>query len=324
MAAFLGGKLSQYALVLLITVTMNFGLPRLMPGSPLAFLAGEDVGTMSAQDRARVLRDVGLDRPVGEQYVAYLARLARGDLGYSFQQRKPVGTILRERLPWTLLLTGTALVAATAVGVAAGAFAAWRRGRRGDVASLAGFIFLESLPGFWVAMLFVAVFSVQLRLFPTYGARDLFGGLQGAAYWWDVARHLVLPATTLTLVSVSAIFLTMRYSMLAVLGEEFITVARAKGLSESGVLFRHAMRNALLPVATVFLLNLGQAVAGATVIETVFSYPGVGRLMYEAALARDYPLLQGGFLMITLSVIAANLLADVLYPLLDPRVSRRA
>lgn len=294
-----------------------------MPGSPLANLAGEEVGTLTAQERDQVMRQAGLDRPMHEQYAIYLGDLARGELGYSYQRQRPVLDVLVERVPWTLLLTGVALVASTLLGILFGALAGWRRGRRSDLGALGVFIFLESLPGFWLAMILVAVFAVQLRIFPTFGARDLYSGLEGFAYWADVGRHLVLPVTTLTLITVSATFLTMRASMLSVLGEDYITVARGKGLAEPQVLFRHAVRNALLPVATVFLLNLGQTVAGATVIETVFSYPGVGRLMYEAVLARDYPMLQGGFLVITLSIVVANMLADLAYPLLDPRVVRR-
>ncbi len=316
--------MTQYGLVLAVTITLNFLLPRLMPGGPLANLAGEEVGTLTAQERQRVLSEAGLDKPMPEQYAIYLGNLARGELGYSYQRQRPVVDVLGERLPWTLLLTGVALVVATILGVVFGAVAGWRRGRRSDLAALATFIFLESLPGFWLGMILVAIFAVQLRLFPTFGARDLYGGLEGLAYWADIGRHLVLPAATLVLVTVSATFLTMRASMLSVLGEDYITVARAKGLAEGQILFRHAVRNALLPVATIFLLNLGQTVAGATVIETVFSYPGVGRLMYEAVLARDYPTLQGGFLVITVSIVVANMLADLAYPLLDPRVGRRA
>jgi peptide/nickel transport system permease protein len=293
-----------------------------MPGSPLANLAGEEVGTLTPQERDQVMRQAGLDRPLHEQYAIYLGDLARAELGYSYQRQRPVADVLIERVPWTLLLTGVALIASTLLGILFGALAGWRRGRRSDLGALGVFIFLESLPGFWLAMILVAVFAVQLRIFPTFGARDLYSGLEGFAYWADVGRHLVLPVTTLTLITVSATFLTMRASMLSVLGEDYITVARGKGLAERQVLFRHAVRNALLPVATVFLLNLGQTVAGATVIETVFSYPGVGRLMYEAVLARDYPMLQGGFLVITLSIVVANMLADLAYPLLDPRVVR--
>ncbi len=324
MTAFLSGKLAQYALVLLITLTLNFLLPRAMPGSPLAYLAGQDLGVMTPQDRERVMRQAGLDKPLVEQYWIYLSNLARGDLGFSFKLNKPVAMVLVDRLPWTLLLTGTALVMATLVGVVFGAVSAWRRGGRLDLGSLGIFIFLESVPGFWLGMILVAVFAVQLGLFPTFGARDVFARLQGLDYWRDIAYRLVLPATTLAAITASGFFLTMRYSMLTVLGDEYITVARAKGLAEGQVLFRHAVRNALLPVATRFLVRLGQAVAGAVTIETVFSYSGVGRLIYDSALARDYPVLQGAFLVLTLSVIAVNLVADLLYPLLDPRVMKRA
>ena len=310
--------------MLLVAVSLNFLLPRLMPGSPLAHLAGEEAGSLAPADRARIIRDAGLDRPLGEQYLLYLGNLARGELGYSFQQKKPVGAIVLDRLPWTLLLTGTALVVSTLVGVALGALAAWRHRRRTDVAALGVFILMQSLPAFWVGMLLVAVFAVQLGLFPTFGARDVFSRPEGLAYWTDVGHHLALPVTTLIVFSVSETFLTMRYSMLSVLGEDFIAAARAKGLRPRQVLYGHAVRNAVLPVATVVTLRLGEAFAGATVVETVFAYPGVGRLIYDAVLARDYPLLQGAFLLVTLSVVAANLLADLLYPLLDPRVARRA
>jgi peptide/nickel transport system permease protein len=201
-----------------------------------------------------------------------------------------------------------------------GALAAWKRGRRGDVGLLGLFVFLESLPSFWVGMLLVALFAVQWPVFPAFGATTAWAGYKGWDSAGDILRHLVLPVTTLTLVSVSGTFLVARYSMLSVLGEDFITVARSKGLAERQILFRHVLRNALLPVATVFTLNLAFAVGGATVVETVFSYPGIGRLIYEAVMNRDYPILQAAFLLITVMVVAANILADLVYPLLDPRV----
>lgn len=323
MLRYLTARAAQYGFVLLMAATLDFALPRAMPGSPLAHLGGEDVGSLTPADRARIVREAGLDRPLPEQYVTSLVRLAQGDLGYSYHRRRPVGALLAERLPWTVLLTGMSLLLAAGAGVLWGAWAAWRRGGAADAASLGLFLFLESLPAFWLAMLFVAVFAVQLRLVPTFGARDVTAQLVGAAAVLDVAHHLILPVATLTLVSVSGFFLTTRSSMLGVMGEEYLTVARAKGLSDRQVLRRHALRNALLPVSTVFLLNLGHAVAGATVVETVFSYPGVGRMMYEAVLSRDYPLLQGGFLAISVFVVAGNLAADLLYPLLDPRVRTR-
>lgn len=313
-------KLGQYALVLLIILAINFFLPRAMPGNPLRFLAGEDVGFLPPETVQEILAKNGLDKPLPQQFLLYLKNLLRGDLGYSYQMKRPVLEVLWERLPWTLLLTGTSLVLSTLIGVLLGTLAAWYRGRRFDALSLTTFIFLDSTPSFWLGMILIAVFAVNLKLLPIFGAQTPWVTLTGWAYVVDVLKHLVLPVTTLTLTTISGTFLIMRYSMLQTLGEDYVTTARSKGLPERRVLYRHAMRNALLPVATVFMLNLGFVVSGATVVETVFSYPGLGRLLFEAVLNRDYPLLQGAFLLITLSVLAANVVADLLYPLLDPRV----
>jgi len=322
MLHFLVGKFTQYALVLFIGITLNFALPRAMPGNPLIMLAGEEVMRLSPQQRQELLAEFGLDQPVPIQYVLYLQKLVQGDLGYSYLKRRPIAEMIAERLPWTLLLTGTSLVLSTVIGVALGALAAWKRGGRRDLGLLGLLLFLDSLPSFWVGMMLIALFAVRVPLFPAFGAVTPWAKLTGWDYIVDVARHLVLPVVTLTIVSVPNIFLTTRYAMLSVLGQDFITVARAKGVKEQWVLFRHALRNALLPVATVFTLGLGFAFGGATVIETVFSYPGIGRLIFEAMSGRDYPVVQAAFLMITITVIAANILADLLYPLLDPRVRR--
>lgn len=322
MTRFLAGKGSQYLIVLAVAISLNFLLPRLMPGNPLALLAGEDIQLLSAEQRQQLQREYGLDQSLPEQYVRYLGNLTHGDLGYSIQKRRPVTAIILERLPWTLLLTGASLVLSTLIGGLLGAVAAWRRGRRSDVGLLSTFLFLESLPSFWLGMVLIALFSVQLHWLPSFGAVTPWVRLEGLDRLVDVLKHLVLPLATLTVVQVGRTFLIMRYAMLGVLGEEYIRAARAKGLAERALLFRHALRNALLPVFTVFMLSLGFAVAGATVVETVFSYPGVGRLMYEAVLGRDYPVLQAGFLVVTLSVLVANLLTDLAYPLLDPRVRR--
>ncbi len=315
-----GAAAAQAGLVLAVAVTLNFLLPRLMPGNPLRFLAGEDAALLSAEDRARVLREAGLDQPLGVQYGRHLLQLVRGDLGRSFQHRRAVTGLLLERLPWTLLLTGTSLALAAAAGLGLGALAAWRRGSRFERAALGVSLALEAVPAFWLGMILIALLAVQLGWFPAFGARDVFPIRRGVAAALDAAWHLALPVATLTAVTAPSIFLAMRAGLVGVLGEEYIRGARARGLSERAVLWRHAVPNALLPVVTVLMLTLGQAVAGATVVETVFSYPGVGRLMYEAALARDYPLLQGGFLLATVSVLAANGAADALYRVLDPRV----
>ena len=316
----LGTQMVQYGVLILLAVALNFFLPRAMPGSPLAYLAGEDVGMLSPEQRQEVLSRHGLDLPVGRQFLLFLSNLARGDFGHSYQRGRPVSDIIAERLPWTLLLTTSALLIQTALGVYLGARAAWSRGKPLDFSLMSAFMLFRSMPSFWVAMILVAVFGASLGWFPMYGAFKPWAGHTGWAQVVDVLRHLVLPVTSLVLLGAAETFMTMRYAMLGVLGEDYINVARAKGLDEATVLYRHAGRNALLPVATVFMLSLGFGVSGATVIETVFAYPGLGRLMYEAVLSRDYPLLQASFLVITLAVIVANLLADLLYALLDPRV----
>ncbi len=314
------GRAGQYALVLLAALSLNFFLPRMMPGSPLRFLAGEDVGLLRPDQIAEVQSRYGLDRPLHVQYLRYIGNMVTGNWGYSYQMGKPVMRTILERLPWTLLLVGSSLLVASVFGVVVGAFAAWNRGRLFDSGTLGGSIVVDSLPTFWLGMLLIAVFAVELRWFPIFGAVTPWGPKSGWPYVLDIIRHLVLPATTLTLATLSGTFLVMRYAMLDVLGQDYIRTARSKGVHERRVLLKHAVRNALLPVSTVLFLNLGFLVGGATVIETVFSYPGIGTLLYQAVLNRDYPVLQGAFLILTVSVIAANILADAVYPLLDPRV----
>jgi peptide/nickel transport system permease protein len=320
---FFAGRGAQYLLVLALTVTLNFVLPRMMPGSPMVFLAGEDVGFLEPQQRAQLYALYGLDQPQWRQFLTYLGNLARGELGYSFQRGRPIASMIGERLPYTLLLVGLALVLATLLGAALGALAAWRRGGALDLGTLGVAMLFESVPSFWLGMIFIAIFAAGLKWLPIFGAATAGAALSGWPLVVDRARHLALPLATLTLITTPGTYLIMRYSMLTVLGEQYIATARAKGVAERVVLRRHAVRNALLPVATVFMLNLGFIASGATVTETVFSYPGIGRLLYEAVLNRDYPVLQGTFFIITVSVIAANILADLAYPFIDPRVRRR-
>lgn len=313
-------KVFQYSLVLLITLVINFSLPRLMPGSPLELLAGEDVGRLTSEEREEIMGRHGLDQPILGQFVIYLGQLKEGDLGYSYRQNRPVSEIIWERLPWTLLLTGSALILSSLVGVVFGTLAAWRRGRFSDVGPLSLFIFLDSMPSFWLGMIMVALFGARLRWFPIFGARTPFADYTGWAAVTDILHHLALPLLTLTLVTIAGLFLIIRYATLETLGEQYITVARAKGLAERIIIFRHVLRNAMLPAITVFMLSLGYVVSGTTVIETVFAWPGLGRLMFEAVMQRDYPVLQASFMVVTVCVIAANLVADLLYPLVDPRV----
>jgi peptide/nickel transport system permease protein len=318
------GRLAQYALVLVVAITLNFFLPRLMPGNPLALLAGVDVGLMTPEQRAEVLARAGLDRPLWQQYVDYWGDLLRGDLGYSYRQKRPITEMLLDALPWTLLLTGAALLISSLIGITLGAISGWRRAGAMDISLLWSMIALNSLPSFWLGMLLISLVSVKWGLLPSYGAVTPASGYTGWEKVVDIAEHAIMPVATLAIVSLPTVYITMRYSMLGVLGEEFIRTARAKGLHDSLVLRRHVMRNALAPVVTILALRLGYAFGGTVVIETVFSYPGLGRLIYESVGGRDYPVMQAAFLLFTIAVLLSNLLADLLYPLLDPRTRARA
>ncbi|MCM3244611.1 MULTISPECIES: ABC transporter permease [Cytobacillus] len=320
---FITGKLLQYFIVIFLMLTLNFLLPRLMPGNPLVFLAGEDVGFMSSAEKDAILDKYGLNDSILEQYGTYIKNIFTGDFGYSYQQKRPISELLMERLPWTMLLTGLGLVLSTVIGVMFGAISAWRRGTNTDANLLTVFMFLSAMPSFWVGMILVSIFSAQLGWLPVFGAESAWSNYTGMDRFIDIGKHLILPLATLILISVTSTFMIMRYSMLNVLGEDYIMMAKAKGVKEKVIKYKHAMRNALLPVATVFMLSLGFTLGGATVIETVFAYPGVGRLMFESVLSRDYPLIQATFLIITFSVVIANFLADLIYPLLDPKVGSR-
>lgn len=313
-------KILQYVLVIFVATSINFALPLAMPGDPLKAILGENIFGMSQAQIAAVRAEYGLDLPLHEQYLHYLHRLIRLDLGYSYRFKQPILEMIKDRLPWTLFLTFTSLIISVLIGSALGVWAAWRRGQAGDVGLLALLLGMQSLPAFWLAMVLIAIFAVQLHWLPVYGGKSVAIKYTGAAHVIDLIRHWILPATTLILVSIPGWFLMMRYSMLGTLGSDFIRTARAKGLSERNTMFRHAMRNALLPVVTGIMLGLAYAVSGATLIETVFSYPGIGRMLFEAVLMRDYPVIRATFLIITLTVVVANLIADLLYPLLDPRI----
>ncbi len=308
--------------MLWVALTLNFLLPRLAPGDPINYLTGNEFNTLTPEQRAQVLSQYGLDLPMLAQYGRYWWNLAHFELGTSVRFGQPVAEVLMDRLPWTLLLVGSATVLSAVIGIAAGTIAAWKRGSASDTGLMVVILSLEAMPGFWIGMLLISIFSVNLGWFPSFGAVPLDGLGGGLSSVHEVARRLALPVTAITLATSGGIFLLTRASLLTTLGEDYTVMAEAKGASERRVVLRHALRNALLPVYTNFTLSLGTLVSGAVVIETVFAYPGLGRLIYEGVLARDYPLLQGAFLLVTVGVVSANLLADLTYPLLDPRVRR--
>jgi peptide/nickel transport system permease protein len=318
-----GRRAVEYGLTFLVAVGINFLLPYLAPGDPLIYVIGPEATELSPAEREAELARYGLDEPLHVQFVEYLLGALQGDLGTSLTFGRPVTEVLAARLPWTLLLVGSALLLAVVFGTLFGAISAWHEGDRADLGLMSGVVVAMSAPGFWLGMLFIAVFAAWLGWFPSSGIRSAEAPSTAFGSAVDVAHHLVLPVAALTFVRLGNIYLIARNTVLSTLGEDFLLFSRAKGLSDRRVLYGHAVPNSLLPVYTRFTLQVGVAIGGAVAIETVFAIPGVGRLLFEAALARDYPLLQGAFLLLTVTVIAANVVADLTYPLVDPRTGAR-
>lgn len=319
-SSIIGKKFIQYALVLFVAITINFVLPRFAPGDPLLFFFDEGtLRELSEEQKQSVLESVGLGGSLWEQYVNYISGIFTWDLGTSIKHAQPVVQMIGERLPWTLVLIGPAMIFSTIIGVMLGAYSAWNRGKGRDITFLTTMLTFQAVPGFWIGMLFIAVFAVQLGWFPTYGAVSIVQDGTTIGFIKDVVWHLILPIMTLSIATVGSNFLLTRSSMLESLGQDYISMAEAKGVHKRTLIFNHGLRNALLPIYTHFTMTLGTLIGGSVVVETVFSYPGIGRLLYESVVARDFPMMQGVFLMITIGVIAANILADITYPLIDPR-----
>jgi peptide/nickel transport system permease protein len=314
----------QYLIVLFCILVLNFALPRIAPGSPATYLIGGlDIQFMSQEQIQRVLHEFKLDLPIYTQFKNYLLGIFQGDMGLSVIYGRPVWSILLYRLPWTLLLMGVSLLISASLGIVIGVIGAWKRGGGRDVGSLILVMILGSIPPFWIAMLFITLFSATLNWLPSFGAYSI-GALPGTGkYLVEVVRHLVMPVLTLTIVRTGSMYLTTRSSMVIAMEDDYILLAHAKGLREKTILFTHALRNAILPIYTRLMTSLGGMVGGAAVVETVFSYPGLGNTIYESVRARDYNLLQGSFLVISVSILICNLIADLGYPLLDPRVRRQ-
>lgn len=318
------GIAASYAVTVFLLIAVNFFLPRALPGDPISALL--DPGAPShVQDetlRAELQAYYGLDRPLVTQYGRYLAGLARGDLGTSIRYNAPVADLLRERLPWTMLLVTSSIVLAVVAGWLSGIHSGWRRGRPVDRGLLALFLGLHSFPVFFVGSIALFVLSVNVGWFPLAGARTPFlddAGLPARVA--DIAHHLALPAVVLAANFVASQYLNMRASMVAQLGADHLTLGRAKGLPDRRIKYRYAARNALLPAVTLTAVHVSFAVTESILVETVFAYQGVGRLIFEAVAFRDYPALQGCFLVLSLVVVTANFLADVLYARLDPRTA---
>jgi peptide/nickel transport system permease protein len=323
------GRLSirvlEFGITFLLAISINFFLPRFVPGNPLQLIAG-NAAPQLGKERVEALRaQYGLDKPLSEQYVIYLKQLAKGDLGqsYRFSGGRSVVEILSENFRWTLLLVGISITSALLIGSALGIWSATRRGTSLDLGLLGGIYILRSIPPFWLAMLLIPIFAIQLHLLPA-GDSYSIPRLEGWENVIDVSRHALMPVFVLTLAYLPTSYAIMRAAMFNVMNSDYIRTARAKGLPKRLVILKHGLRNALLPVVTAFMVDLGQLLGGVTVIEAVFNYRGVGNMMFEAVKSRDYPLLQGGFLLFTVTILLLNIITELSYPYLDPRLRRAA
>ncbi len=311
---------AQYVVTLWVAITLNFALPRLAPGDPLEFVIGAEAGTLTPAQRDQVRRELGLDATLPQQYTRYLGGILSGDLGVSIRYARPVTGILAEKIGWTILLLAPSLLIGVLIGTALGALSAWRRGTRSDLTLLVSVLALDALPVFWIGMVLIAVFVGMLGVLPAFGVLSV---PDSATEVRNLGQRLVLPVATLTIAGIGHTFLVARAAMLTALAEDYVAFAQARGIRERAVVFRHALPNALLPIYTNVALGMGAMVSGAVLVETLFAWPGVGRLIVDAVAARDYPLLQGALLLVVIGTVGANVLADATYHLVDPRVRRR-
>jgi peptide/nickel transport system permease protein len=317
-AAYLGKKTLHAVLTLLFVLTFNFVLFRMMPSDPVSLLLRAQ--RLSEQDIADQKAQLGLDKPLPQQYVSYLTNTLTGQWGQSVRSSRDVWDLVVDRLNPTLLLVGISTILSTTFGILIGIKGGWRRGSLFDKTSLYTSLGLYSVPEGWLGMLLLLIFGgTVFRWFPAGGYRSA-SDLEGFPYVVDVANHLFLPVLTLTLGYIGEYAIIMRASLIEMMGEDFILTARAKGVPDRLVRRSHAVRNAFLPTFTLIFLSFGFVLGGAIVVETVFSYPGLGQLTYQAINELDYPVLQAIFLISSITVILFNLFADITYGYLDPRI----
>jgi peptide/nickel transport system permease protein len=310
-----------YLATVFALITFNFLVPRVMPGDPIdALMAfGSTTYVQDEQARAFLLDYYDLDKPLARQYVEYLSDLAHGDLGRSIFNNRPVSTDLGGKVAWSALLIGAGTLLSVVISIPLGVHSGWKRGKRVDRGLLGFFLAYQNLPVFVLGSAAFLLLTVDLGLFPYGGGSDPLEGYTGLAKALDVGRHLALPALMLGLDAATYQYLVMRSSMVGELGSDYLLGGRAKGLRERRLKYGYAARNALLPVVSVIGVQFGVAITSVIFIERIFAYPGVGNYMFQAVGIRDYPAMQGAFLVLTLTVVTTNLLVDLLYRRLDPR-----
>lgn len=311
-------RLLQAVPLLVGILLVNFALVNLAPGDPIFMIAGDEV--MSPAYEAELRARFNLDKPVAERFVIYVSEIARGNLGYSIYFRQPVLELFFSRLGATMLLFLPQFILSALLGIAFGVIAAARRGTWRDTSAAVVSLLAYSLPLFWLGQLCIGFFAIKMQVLPAGGMESLRMETEGAGRLIDMARHLVLPTLVLTLSHLALVMRITRASLLEVLPMDYVRTARAKGLAERIVMNRHALTNAILPVVTTLGLSFGTMLSGSVLAETVFSWPGVGRLTYQAITQRDYPLMLGLLLITSVTVIVVNIVTDLIYGVVDPRI----
>lgn len=301
-----------------LSVAINFMLIRVAPGDPITIMAGMDNPNQEMIDH--LIAKYGLDKPIAAQFGIYLANVLRGDFGYSYRNSQPVMGLIGQRLFPTLLMTFTAAILALVIGSALGLAAARMRDSRMDrFFSSISYVF-DAMPGFWLALMLILLFASRLKWFPTMGMVNMRAGYTGWAYVWDVLYHLALPVICLVLLIVPRYFRITRAAVLQVMSEDYITLYRAAGMSEKQIFRKFVLKNALLPTVTIFGLSLAGCFMGASLIEIVFAWPGMGRLLLDAITKRDYSVLSGVYFIFSMMLVTATILVDVVCASLDPRI----
>jgi len=319
--AYIGKRFLQMLLILWVIATILFLMFRLMPGNPMAAYIDP---TFTIEQQENLMAQFGLDKPLSTQYVIYMKNLVVGNFGESFFYRDSVINIIMDRLPNTLYLTMISLALAYVYGVVMGIILAWKRGSKFETIGISTTLVTRSAPQFWIGMVMLAVFAFGFGLFPSAGTSS--AGVVYASEWEKLAskdfwQHMILPCVTLVVYLQGLPLLLMRSNMLDVMGDSYVEAAKMRGLSNSRIMFKYAARNAILPIVTAMTVGIGYAIGGNVIIESVFSWPGIGKVLVEAVNKSDYPLAQGAFFLIATILVSMNFIADLLYNMLDPRVS---
>lgn len=312
-------KFINYLILIFLVILMNFLLPKLLPGNPLSYIVGEDIANLTTAQKDAILSEYKLNEPLYIQFFYYLKNIFTLDFGMSFSKKLPIFEIVKSATLWTLLLSSLNIVISTLLGSYLGYKSAMKK-REESLKMNMAVSSLSCFPIFWVSMILLVIFSVKLNIFPTYGAYSIHGDFNIITRIFDIVSHLVLPLTAMVITSITTFYIQMRVSVLEVLQEDYIFMAKVKSIPNHIIEKRYILKNSILPVFTIFMLNIGSIFSGSIAVETVFSYPGLGKIMFDAIIARDYPLIQYCFLTISIMVIFSNYLADKLYKYIDPRV----